>query len=163
MRRLWYDTDIQQSASPPGVSTAVRSPPRKKKETIPVTVRRSKRSRGCVEDGPVSYCPPDWMETGSDRIRSIKGVTFRKDDQHHILCVCFPPARRGSKTTLNEEEYDLIGNAEDVHTQIALKGYANERATLLALATDEPALFWNAVYWCEGDLDRIEKEMLSIV
>jgi hypothetical protein len=96
------------------------------------------------------------MNQGTDRLASVKGVTFCEDTQQGILRVCFPPAKRGGKMALAEEEYDWICSVEEVRTQIALKA----GATLLTLAMDEPALFWNTVYWCQGDLERVEREML---
>lgn len=149
-RRLWQPSDTMDAPSPAAasaVTVAVR------RERVAAPPRRSKRGRN---ETTTSYCSPDKMSQGTDRLASVKGVTFCEDAQQGILRVCFPAAKRGAKMALAEEEYDWIRSAEEVRAQIALKA----GATLLTLAMDEPVLFWNAVYWCQGDLERVEREML---
>lgn len=149
--RLWWASGTTDAPSPTTAASAVTVAVRK--ERVTASPRRSKRGRN---ETATSYCSPDKMEQGTDRLASVEGVTFCEDTQQGILRVCFPPAKRGAKMARAEEEYDWIRSAEEVRTQIALKA----GVTLLTLAMDEPALFWNAVYWCQGDLERVEPEML---
>lgn len=152
-RRLWWPSGTMDApsratgAAASAVTVAVR------RERVAAPPRRSKRGR---DETTTSYCSPDKMNQGTDRLASVKSVTFCEDAQQGILRVCFSPAKRGPKMALAEEEYDWIRSAEEVRAQIALKA----GATLLTLAMDEPALFWNAVHWCQGDLERVEREML---
>lgn len=126
--------------------------------------RRSKR--GIADpNGAASapYCTPDEMTKGTERIAVAHQVMFEVDDPELLLRVSFPPPKRGgSKGARRCEEYYWIPSKEELRNRIALEGYANEGATLLALAMTEPMLFWNAVYWCDGNVERIEQEILVL-
>lgn len=170
VRRLWYGRPEEAAATTAGggATVAVRSPvkPRKRPST-PSPVRRPKRGeqRGTTEGGTSSsYCSPDAMTEGTERIAAAHQVTFEVDEPQLLLRVSFPQRKRGgTKGARRLEEYDWIPSKEDLRARIALEGYANERATLLALAMEQPMLFWNAAYWCDGNVTRIEQELLVVL
>ena len=147
----WWNWLWPQAPEPEQVTVATRSPTKPRQQQ-----RRSKRGRA---DTTV-YCPPDLMNEGTERIASARTAVIEEYPETGQLRVCFPQKRRKGEST---EEYPWIESQDELRNAIAIKGYANDGATLLALAMDEPGLFWNAVHHYEGDLERIERELLLVL
>lgn len=177
-RRLWYPS--APSPAPMGdeepalVATstvAVRSPTKKRARaasTIPAgpagATTRQRPKRG--DPATAVYCSPDVMSAGTARMAAAHQAAFDVHTEDGTLHVSFPAeAHRKRRASPPAEEYEWIPSKEELRNRLAVQGYANPAGTttLLALAMDAPALFWNAVYWCQGDVSRIEEELLFVL
>ena len=157
MLKGFWNSLWQVTPEPEQVAVATRSPV-KLKQRAQLPLRRSKRER-CD-----TFCPPDLMNEGTARMTSVHTAVIEEFPETGQLRICFPQKRRRGSQEWRFEEYEWIQSEDDLHTTIALKGYASGKgANLLTLAMEAPALFWNAVWHYDGDLERMERELFVVL
>ena len=177
---LWHPRgdveDFEEEHSPTTtVTVAVRSPTKGPLGKRPATAAPSEPIRRQPKRGGESHhCATNVMNDATERIACAKEVQFDAIPEQGgeaedadplgggILRVWFPQRGNRTKAPRRCEDYPWVASKDHLCTVLALHGLANENATLLTLAMDYPGYFWNAVYWCEGDVSRIEKEILAL-